>query len=552
MDPRGRVLCPKLISRDNRLQSQRRGFFDAIGNIGRLEALNEVGLGNVRRGLSALAAASNQVRSGESVVPGNSDGGIVNSILQIPIDAVEQGANAVLGAVNLGRDDIDAAAAINANVANRALGSAQQIFQNVRQGNFQISDIPGAFQELQNLETLVRGIFPGGDRTSNQNGLQRFPCLPSPYAVDLIQRAPRFKFMYIVDIKFTPAYAEYNGIASGMAFITKSSTRPQVDFEYEEVNMYNYRTQVAKRTIFQPMTMRFIDDQTGTTMRFYELYLKSMSPITTYAPTSPALPGTYEDRSMDFEQTTNVQFSERLPIGPDRLADGQDGENIIEQTERLRQNAANRANGMGQREGFDPVQQQIARGNNTNSIGSYSASLGALNANPTGECPKNLLSTITLYHIGNYGDSITAFTMLNPRITSMQPDEVMMAETGDGSELTLEFNYDAVHVTPNRPIDDFGLDRLFDISGGNAGATFPLLPIGTGERTEGGSASQGTTASVTPPPGSVSECAAPLTSSNPQLLVPSEDSSIIIEQPGTVVNSVINTPTPQPGIRRTT
>lgn len=495
MDPRGKVACPKLIDRNNRLQQQKRGLFDAIGNLGKLEALNEIGLGNVRKGLSAIAAASNQVRGTTSVVPGNEGnaigGGIFQAIVSTPFEAVELGANIVLDATGVGRAGLDAVNNVNAPVANRALGAAKDIFQQAKRGNFQLGDIPGVFQDLQNLETLARGIFGGGDVTANEGSLSRFPCQPSPYALDLIQRAPRFKFMYMVDIKFTPAYQEYNGIASGLAFITKSSTRPQVDFEYEEVNMYNYRTDVIKRTLFQPMTMRFIDDNTGTAMRFYELYMKSISPITSLEPRSPAVSGTFEETSMDFKQREAVQFSERLPISETVVPSNSGFPGVTEATEAARQAAISAARGhVNNLTGFFGNESEKAAARNASveaaqrqaEVGRYAATVGALTPGP-----KNLLETITLYHIGDYGDSITAFTMYNPKITSLQPDEVNMADNGEGSEFSFEFKYDSLVVTPNQDMKKFGLDKLFGLSGGNAGATYPLLPIGVGENREAGS-----------------------------------------------------------------
>jgi hypothetical protein len=313
--------------------------------------------------------------------------------------------------------------------------------------------------------------------------------------------------MYIVDVKFAPAYAEFNGIASGMAFITKSSTRPQVDFEYEEVNMYNYRTHVPKRTIFQPMTMRFIDDQTGTTTRFYELYLKAMSPIASMSPVASGVVGMFEDSSMDFQADNTISFSERLPLSntgfTSRDLGGPSSQGITEQFSNAVETAKLAAQGI-----YDTVRnptqswnekkatiaaQQQDQGQNNPTGGStsvstkaYGASLGALKGNT-----KTVLESVTLYHIGNYGDSITSYVMFNPKITSLQPDEVNMADNGDGSELSFEFTYDSLYVEPNQPIGEFGLEALFDKSGGNAGATYPLMPIGTGENTKAGTGQSG-------------------------------------------------------------
>lgn len=440
--------CLKLIDKNNRLQSRKKGFFDAASTIGNLEFLNDVGYGPVREGLEVLGRVADSVRSGKSVVPGKEGDEIFNttlgSIANIAIGSVENGADAVLAAVGIGRNALDSIANFDAGTANRALGQAKSVFEQVKQGNFQLEDIPGAFQDLQNLEILVRKLFvPTKIEDSLVNELNKALCQPSPFAIDLIAHAPRFKFMYIVDIKFTSAYQIWNSkLANGLAFITKSSTRPQVDFEYDEVNMYNYWTQVIKRTRFNPITMRFIDDGTNNAMNFYAAYMRAISPITNKkfideraagggTSTHPTA-GTYENDSMSF--TNKSDDPELLGL----------------------------------------------------TLPAYSASVGVLNKDENGIENKGLLSNISLYHIGNYGDTITAFHMFNPRITSLQPDDLDMAENGDGSEFSFEFNYDSLYVDPGIPIEEFGLENIAEKSGQRVGARFPLFIQPTPKDSVGG------------------------------------------------------------------
>ena len=64
--------------------------------------------------------------------------------------------------------------------------------------------------------------------------------------------------------------------------------------------------------------------------------------------------------------------------------------------------------------------------------------------------------------------------MFNPRITSLQPDELNMADNGDGSEFSFEFNYDSLYVDPGIPIEEFGLENVAEKSGQRVGAKFAL------------------------------------------------------------------------------
>jgi hypothetical protein len=79
-DPRN---CPPLIDKNNRLQQKKKGFFDAIGNLGKLEALNEIGSksGDIRKGLETIARVSDSTRAGKSVVPGQEGDDLYNSVL---------------------------------------------------------------------------------------------------------------------------------------------------------------------------------------------------------------------------------------------------------------------------------------------------------------------------------------------------------------------------------------------------------------------------------------------------------------------------------------
>jgi hypothetical protein len=362
----------------------------------------------------------------------------------------------VLDAVGIGRPALDAVNNIDAGVANRALGQAKQIFDQAKQGNFSLDDIPSAFQNLQNLEILARSIFtPTQLEDSVINELNRGLCRPSPFAIDLIRRAPKNKFSYIVEIQFAPAYAEWNDpVASGIAFVTKRATRPQVDFQYDEVNMYNFWTQVIKRVQFNPMQMTFYDDNTGMATNFYAQYMRAISPITNknFSAQKAGVPGAYEGDSMNFTNKDDDQelINYNLPA--------------------------------------------------------YSASVGALQNDDAGNPTKGLLERISLYHIGQYGDSVTSYHMFNPRITSLQPDELTMQDSGEGSEFTFEFNYDSVFVDPNQRVDEFGVEKIATLTGGGdrGDAVYPLQIVPTPAGEAGGNNKGGgtpTAPSNTPNPG---------------------------------------------------
>jgi hypothetical protein len=391
-DPRSFTVksCPIQNQASANQSARKKSFLDNILKVGDLELLNDVGFGKVGEGLRVLASVSDAIRTGKGVVPGREGTDTYNStlgkIVGTAADAVSDGTNAVLDAVGLG-GVAESVGNLNPEVANRAYGQAQAIFERVKQGNFELSDIPGVFQDLQNLETLSRNIFGQGGTTAPVREL----CGATPYARDLIAYAPKFKFLFIVEVKFAPAYANWAQIGSEMAFVVKTSTRPRFDVEYEDINMYNFRTRVAKRVEYPAMTMSFYDDNKNAAHSFYTAYLRAMSPIANIKTDHPQS-GDYEQSGMNFNRPASAAtFSSTAP-----------------------------------------------------STSGHSASLGALVGSTT-----SIVREITLHHVFDYGNKMNSYHFYNPRITSFSPSDLSQLETGDGTEFEFEFMYDGLYIDHN-------------------------------------------------------------------------------------------------------
>ena len=97
------------------------------------------------------------------------------------------------------------------------------------------------------------------------------------YAQILNNYPPKNKFLYIVEIQF---YAEYtHGVPANFVFLIHKFDRPEVSIEYEEVNMYNFRTNVPKKTNYGPITLEMHDDIQNESMNFLVSYLRRISPL---------------------------------------------------------------------------------------------------------------------------------------------------------------------------------------------------------------------------------------------------------------------------------
>ena len=97
------------------------------------------------------------------------------------------------------------------------------------------------------------------------------------YAQILNNYAPKSKFLYIVEFIF---YAEYtNDIPHNFTFLIHKFDRPEISVEYEEVNMYNFRTNVPKKTNYGPVSFELHDDIQNEAMNFMVSYLRRISPL---------------------------------------------------------------------------------------------------------------------------------------------------------------------------------------------------------------------------------------------------------------------------------
>lgn len=402
-DPRG-YMAFKCQTTAAQKRSSLRDFGNAVGKVGDLEVLNSVGGGAVGRGLRTLSSISNTIRTGCGALPTS-----IGS-------TIEAGANWVLENTGIAPTVVEAVRNFNPGIANQAYGQAKAIFEAVSNGRFKGSDIPGVLQDIQNLERLGRNIFT----PNTAQGVTSIDCLNSPYAMDLIARAPKHKFMFVVQFIFEQGYGELE--SNQMAFVVKKSTRPNIKFETEDVNYYNFRTQVISKTTFEPMTMTFHDDMSNQSMLFYNAYRNAMSPIT----------------NMDAAQG---------------LVDPENG-------------------GMA----FDGIDTGFI-GYTTIGANRYTGSRGPLLNE--GSDVKNIIKTIRMFHIYEGGRLMNVFHFLNPRITQMTLDDVDMSETA-GTEVGITFSYDSVYLETDVPANRSDYVNSADsLPGQQTGALYPLRYNGT-------------------------------------------------------------------------
>jgi hypothetical protein len=371
------VKCPNTANKQQTDQGARKDFFNAIGKVGDIELLNRVD-GEIAGGLRTLASTSNAIRGGDvnSAIIGNGKQNDPN------------GANIVLSEVGINPQQAQKAGQFNPGVLNRGTAEAQNVYDRVVTGKYELKDIPNSVQDLQNLKTLADGIFTEGATEQKKIEL----CGAKNYAQALIQYAPKHKFMFILQFTLKAEYqTEFSTDSiNNMAWLVKSTGRPNINIEHEEVNFYNFWSRVPKRTIYEPVTMRFHDDIKNHGHSFFRSYLEEISPIA---------------RIGGYEKKTGAGLTHR------RLEDG--GLN-------------------GSKWDYEST-----------------ASLGQLQGDHT-----SIIDELRVFQLFDYGTKMTVYTYKNPKFLSMNLDDLDMAEGATGNEIEIQFAYDALNISPTLSVKE--------------------------------------------------------------------------------------------------
>ena len=112
-------------------------------------------------------------------------------------------------------------------------------------------DVNNAQIRLENIKDRVEGgidAFKRGDILTGQftSGLNELRCPPTPYASFFAQyQPPKFPFMFATRFFLHPDFDTLFGGDQSFPdghpqWFVKQATRPNINYEYEEVNMYNF------------------------------------------------------------------------------------------------------------------------------------------------------------------------------------------------------------------------------------------------------------------------------------------------------------------------
>lgn len=340
----------------------------------------------------------------------------VNGGVRRLVDAVNSGNLSFAGkTVNVASRAVLGAAGINPNVVppdpngksmyDSGVAAAETIGEALIAGVIEEADLPGPINALSVLANLQQQVAQEPyDITDPQCGI-------SPYALDLVPFAPKFNFMFMVQIILQPEYEnlyiqEHGQLSKEQQlkfpFLCYQFTRPDITVDYEDVNMYNFRTQVAKRVTYAPVTLRFYDDNQNSAMVFLEKYIKALSPI-----------ARKHTSQQDLYETSGLDFN-----------------------------------------GYPSSTEQ--RGAVLDELTASSASLGGL-ANEN----RSIIRRVEVYHIFNYGTNVNKYSFLNPRVTQFSMTDLdMMDEGSQAMSIDMQLSYDSMFLETDYPFTAPEIQRL--------------------------------------------------------------------------------------------
>lgn len=297
-----------------------------------------------------------------------------------------------------------------------SLRNVQRDIRNVKTSIENIGDrIEGA------IGAATRGEFLPGQLLSITN---EFRCPPTPYANYFSQfRPPKLKFLFFATLElysdFQDAFGGTTWSNGEMWWFIKQSNRPNVSYEWEEVNKYNFRTKVLRRATLEPIQMQMYDDLRDVSHSFWNTFIRLSNPITNLGLSEDV---DREDKGMEWtvDEITN-------DTGIIRSANGT----------------------------LDPPLSQT-----------YSAGTGAL---PGINQRKTILKKIQIHHVLNWGRQIVTYTFSNPRITEIRLDELTWEDSAPNM-VDVTFEYDAFDIAfPNAFTEE-------DTTSNKIPPAFPLLP----------------------------------------------------------------------------
>lgn len=321
---------------------------------------------------------------------------------------ISGGAQSVLGAVGVSLNS--PVRTTNPTVYNNGVAAANTLATQANSGNTNVSSmVSGSLEPIAQL-VYADTIAAAGSILSGAT-----TAAYTPYATDLIAFAPKYNFMFVVEVAFNPGFeflGQLNGNRSKFAMIVQEFDRPRISFDHEEYNFYNFRSKVVKRASHENLKLKFIDDRQNASFMFMMQYLLAIHPILGISPQSAFA---YEESGMAWA-----------------VGDSSTGNDITYET--------------------------------VNSASTRALPGNALTA----------ISEIKVYHVYDYGSSMNVYHFIRPKVVGIDLDRWDMKGSADNCTIEAEFTYDGMYLEPSVSISASVQQRIELLS---QASLYPMTPM---------------------------------------------------------------------------
>lgn len=230
----------------------------------------------------------------------------------------------------------------------------------------------------------------------------------SAYATDLTrwENTHKHKFLFVVEIAFDD---KFKGIVDRTRFslLSQTASRPKVKFEHQEYNSYGVRKGVLTKTTFEPVSLSFIDDNENSVMQFFTNTTRLLSPVTNIDNADSVEYNQYAFNKTGTGTLTNINVTTS-------------GIQIQENDQ-----GTYRPNKYAQSAGYP----------------------GGKNSRSGPNSPVSIFRSLKIHHVHLFGEGVNTFSFKNPRLLSMDFDDLDMAASNDIALLKVQFGYD--YLTSN-------------------------------------------------------------------------------------------------------
>lgn len=114
--------------------------------------------------------------------------------------------------------------------------------------------------------------------TTGIDGFENVNTLPHDFAET---SAPKTVFMFTVEFEFRDSIANTgNKELNKIEYDLKSVSRPNISFEHQDLNFYNYRAKINTKVNFGQLKMSMFEDNRGTSSDLTWALVHHISPVT--------------------------------------------------------------------------------------------------------------------------------------------------------------------------------------------------------------------------------------------------------------------------------